>query len=99
MSWLQRDPSCEGAIQEVGHTCVHPYLHPRSALLHSHLMPLLTFDLASRQQVQGDPPLPLLAPDQRRSVALLARCLGGQPALLEWMQRQVGVFERGWHAN
>jgi hypothetical protein len=49
------------------------------------------FPSCSSIALQGDPALPLLSPDQRQSVALLARCLADQPHLINWIQRQVGA--------
>jgi hypothetical protein len=42
--------------------------------------------------LQADPQFPLMSPGQKQSVIHLARCLAGQPHLLDWVQRQVG----GW---
>jgi hypothetical protein len=60
--------------------------------VHSHgaAVALHAFSLCPTIALQGDPALPLLSPEQRQSVALLARCLADQPHLIDWIQRQVG---------
>jgi hypothetical protein len=63
---------------------------------------LIIHTLPHTGHLQADPDLPLLTPEQRQSVMQLARCLGDQPHLMDWIQRQVGkahalVACKRWH--
>jgi hypothetical protein len=80
-AWLSYIQRLCVLLHQIVQACV-----PLAPRLHRYLV---AQSLPCTCHLQVDPDLPLLTPDQRQSVTQLARCLGDQPHLIDWLQRQV----------